>query len=35
MSDAWLIIDKIVASPWGDPGFPLWRMALVGRPVDL
>jgi alginate O-acetyltransferase complex protein AlgI len=29
MSDAWLIIDKIVASPWGDPGFPLLALALV------
>jgi D-alanyl-lipoteichoic acid acyltransferase DltB (MBOAT superfamily) len=30
MSDAWLIIDRIVASPWGDPGFPLLALALVG-----
>jgi D-alanyl-lipoteichoic acid acyltransferase DltB (MBOAT superfamily) len=30
MADAWLIINKIVASPWGDPGFPLLALALVG-----
>ena len=30
MTDAWLIINKIFASPWGDPGFPLLALALVG-----
>jgi alginate O-acetyltransferase complex protein AlgI len=30
MGDAWLVIDKIVASPWGDPRFPFLALALVG-----